>query len=261
MWGAVIGDLAGSIYEYEQITEIKSIKTDEIIPDKAFFSDDTILTIAILEAIQTDRDYEKYLKKYGNSYKDYRPSHEPYFKTSFSPGFTKWCESNEIGTSIGNGAMMRISPVGFLFDNESEVKENARFATIPSHNSKEAIVYSTLTALIIYHARNNMPKDEILKKLNIELKYKPFEKFNSTCSQTFDNCVFAAFNSNSFEESICNVLSYGGDTDTNACIVGAMAEALYGIEPGLINKVKEYIPNEFIEILDKAYKNKDDIER
>lgn len=261
MWGAIIGDLAGSIYEYEQINQIKSVKTDEIIPDKAFFSDDTILTIAILEAIQTDKDYQKSLKKYGNLYKDYKPNHKPYFKTSFSPGFIKWCNSNEEGKSIGNGAMMRISPVGFLFNNENDVKENAKLATIPSHNSKEAIVYSTLTALIIFYARNNMPKEEILKKLNIDLKYKPFEKFNSTCSQTFDNCVFAAFNSKSFEESIYNVLSYGGDTDTNACIVGSIAEALYGINPELINKAKEYIPNNFIEMLEKAYKNKDDIER
>ena len=261
MWGAIIGDLAGSIYEYEQINGIKSVKADEIIPKKAFFSDDTILTIAILEAIQTDKNYEKHLKKYGNLYKDYKPNHNPYFKTSFSPGFVKWCNSKEVGTSIGNGAMMRISPVGFMFDNENDVKENARLATIPSHNSKEAIVYSTLTALIIYYAKNNMPKEEILKKLNIELKHKIFEKFNSTCSQTFDNCVFATFNSNSFEESIYNVLSYGGDTDTNACIVGSMAEALYGIDPKLINKAKKYIPNDFIKILDKAYKNRDDAER
>ena len=261
MWGAIIGDLAGSIYEFEQINQIKGISTNQIIPDKGFFSDDTILTIAIAEAIQTDKDYEKHLKKYGKLYEDYKPNHKPYFKTSFSPGFTKWCNSNEIGLSIGNGAMMRISPVGFLFDNEKEVKENARLATIPSHNSKEAIVYSTLVALIIFFARNNMPKDEILKKLNIELKYKPFEKFNSTCSQTFDNCVFAVFNSNSFEESIYNVLSYGGDTDTNACIVGSMAEALYGINPELIDKAKQYIPDDFIKILNSAYRSKEDLER
>ena len=261
MWGAIIGDLAGSIYEFEQINEIKSVKIDKLIPDKAFFSDDTILTIAILEAIQTDKDYEAHLKKYGNLYKDYKPNHKPYFKTSFSPDFIKWCNSDEVGTSIGNGAMMRISPVGFLFDNENDVKENARFATIPSHNSKEAIVYSTLTALIIYYAKNNMPKDEILKKLNIQLRYKPFEKFNSTCSQTFDNCVFAAFSSNNFEESIYKVLTYGGDTDTNACIVGSIAEALYGIDPKLIKKAKEYIPKDFVKILDKAYKNRDDVER
>ena len=73
-----------------------------------------------------------------------------------------------------------------------------------------------------------MSKDEILKKLNIELKYKPLVKFNSTGNQTFDNCVFAVFNSDSFEESIYNVLSYGGDTDTNAAIAGALLGAWLG---------------------------------
>ena len=72
---------------------------------------------------------------------------------------------------------------------------------------------------------------------------------------------FAAFNSNSFEESIYKVLSYGGDTDTNACIVGSMAEAIYGIDPKLIKKAKEYIPNDFIKILYRAYKNREDVER
>ena len=263
MWGAIVGDLAGSIYEFGQIKDIKgiSINQNEIIPEKGFFSDDTILTIAIAEAIQTDQDYESHLKKYGNLYKNYKPNYKPYFKTSFSPGFIKWCNSNEIGTSIGNGAMMRISPIGFSFDNEHDVKENARLATIPSHNSKEAIVYSTLIALIIFYARQGTPKTEILKKLNIRLKYNQFEKFNSTRSQTFDNCVFATFNSTCFEESIQTVLSYGGDTDTNACIVGSMAEAMYGISPQLIRKAKEYIPEDFIMILERAYKNRNDIER
>ena len=213
-----------------------------------------------MEAIQTDKDYEKHLKKYGKLYRNYKPNYKPYFDTSFSPSFIKWCDSNERGTSIGNGAMMRIAPIGFSFDNEKDVKENARLATIPSHNSKEAIVYSTLTALIIFYARQGMPKNEILKKLNLKLTYKPFEKFNITCSQTFDNCVFAAFNSHGFEESIQTVLSYGGDTDTNACIVGSMAEAMYGINPELIRKAKEYIPEEFIAILERAYQNRDNRE-
>ena len=263
MWGAIVGDLAGSIYEFEQTKGIKgiNINQNEIISENSFFSDDTILTIAIMEAIQTDQDYEKHLRKYGNLYKNYKPNCKPYFNTIFSPGFMKWCNSNEIGTSIGNGAMMRISPIGFLFDNEKDVKENARLATIPSHNSKEAIVYATLTALIIFYARQGMPKNEILRKLNLQLKYKPFEKFNITCSQTFDNCIFALFNSNCFEESIQTVLSYGGDTDTNACIVGSMAEALYGINPELIKKARKHIPEDFISILERAYKNKNSIER
>ena len=261
MWGAVIGDLAGSIYEFEQIKQVKEINTEEIIPQKAFFSDDTILTMAIAEAIQTDKDYEKALKKYGNLYKDYKPDCEPYFQTIFSPGFSKWCNSNEIGTSAGNGAMMRISPVGYCFNDENEVKKNAKLATIPSHNSKEAIEYATLTALIIFYSKQKMSKDEIIRKLNINPKYKPFEKFNYTCSQTFDNCAYALFNSNSFEESIKTVLSFGGDTDTNACIVGSMAEAMYGVSSLLIEKAKAYIPNSFINILKNEYINLQEIEK
>ena len=86
MWGAVIGDLAGSIYEYEQIKKIKTVQTKEIIPSNAFFSDDTILTVAIAEAFQTDKNYEEALKKYGKEYVNYKHKFNPYFKTSFSPG-------------------------------------------------------------------------------------------------------------------------------------------------------------------------------
>ena len=253
MWGAIIGDLAGSIYEFEQTKGIKGIKTNEIIPDNAFFSDDTILTMAIAEAVETDKDYEKHLRYYAKIFRDYKPDIKPYFRTSFSPGFIKWSDSNFVGSSVGNGAMMRISPIGFCFDNENDVKRNARLATIPSHNSKEAIVYSTLIALIIFYAKHDIPKAEILEKLGLSLKYKPFERFNTTCGETFDNCVYAAFNSTSFEESIKNILAFGGDTDTNACIVGSLAEALYGIDEKLIEKAKTYIPKEFKDILRREY--------
>ena len=154
----------------------------------------------IAEAIQTDQDYESHLKKYGNLYKNYKPNYKPYFKTSFSPGFIKWCNSNEIGTSIGNGAMMRISPIGFSFDNEHDVKENARLATIPSHNSKEAINSATTVALIIYYFRQGLTKEDVFKKLDLKVKYVPFEKFNMTCHKTIDNCLYALYESDSFEE-------------------------------------------------------------
>lgn len=94
MYGAIIGDIAGSIYEYNQIKQITNIKINQIIPKNGFFSDDTILTIAILDAIVNDKDYEKYLKKYGNKFKNYKPNFLPYFKSSFSPGFIKWLDGN-----------------------------------------------------------------------------------------------------------------------------------------------------------------------
>lgn len=254
MWGAIIGDLAGSIYEYTQSKKISSLKIDKIIPDNAFFSDDTILTIAILDAVINDKDYEKYLKLYGKKYSLYKPNFEPYFKTIFSPRFHKWLETNEVGNSCGNGAMMRISSVGYMFNSEEEVKINSKLATIPSHNSLDAIKNAELVALIIYYGKKGYTKEQIIEKLNIKLQYIPFKSFNLTCSETINNCLFALFNSNSFEESIKNVISYGGDTDTNACIVGSMAEALYGINKSLINTAKQKLPEEFVKVLNKVYK-------
>ena len=163
MYGAIVGDLAGSIYEFDQLKKVHRVQMNNLIEDNAFYSDDTILTIAILDAILNNKDYDYYLRKYIQEYSKYKPDFNPYFKTSFSPNLIKWSKSNVIGTSHGNGAMMRISPVGYMFDSEKEVIENARFATIPSHNSNEAIDSATMVALIIYYSRKGYTKDEILE--------------------------------------------------------------------------------------------------
>lgn len=253
MYGAIIGDLAGSIYEFDQYKETKKIDVKQLIDDNSFFSDDTILTIALLDAIINKDDYDKYLKKYGVKYMDYKPDIKPYFEKPFSPGFIKWVYSNERGNSTGNGAMMRISPIGYLYNDEDIIRQEAIKATIPSHNSCEAINCATIIALIIFYARIGYSKEKIISELNIKLQYKDFDKFNLTCADTIDNCLYALFTSNSFEESLLNVISYGGDTDTNACIVGSMAEALYGIDESLIKKCDKKIPDEFVKKLKLAY--------
>jgi ADP-ribosylglycohydrolase len=111
MLGAIIGDLAGSIYEYEQIFKVKPVEVDNIIEENSFISDDTILTIAIADAIINKVDYGDKLREYALNYGDKVPQDIPYFKTMFSPNFLKWAKSNTKGESMGNGAMMRISPV------------------------------------------------------------------------------------------------------------------------------------------------------
>lgn len=253
MYGAIIGDLAGSIYEFEQTKKVHPVEINKIIEDNSFFSDDTILTIAILDAILHDKNYEKYLKMYANNFLEYKPNYEPYFETIFSPGFTKWSQGEKEGNSAGNGAMMRISPIGYMFDTEEEIIKNAKLATVPSHNSKEAINAATTIALMIFYFRKGLSKEETYNKLNIIPEYKPFEKFNVTCSTTIGNCLYAIYISNSFEEAIKNTIKMGGDTDTNAAIVGSMAEALYGIDNKLIEEMKNKIPKEFLDILEIAY--------
>lgn len=252
MYGAIIGDLAGSIYEYQQTKEIKNINIDELIPSNSFFSDDTILTIAILDAILNECKYLEYLKEYIVKYSNYKPDFYPYFKTSFSPSIIKWSRDETNGTSIGNGAMMRISPVGYMFDTEQEVIKNARLATIPTHNSSEALFYATNIALMIYYFRVGYSKEDVIKKLNLKIEYIPFTKFNCTCKETFGNVLYAIFNSNSFEDSIKQIIFMGGDTDTNAAIVGSVAEAIYGVPHDLIETINKKIPNEFVKILTKS---------
>ena len=251
MYGAIIGDLAGSVYEYDQTKKIHEIKMNKIIEDNAFYSDDTILTIAIMDAILNDKDYDSYLRKYIKKYQNYKPSFTPYFKSAFSPNLIKWSQSNQIGNSHGNGAMMRISPVGYLIDSEKEVIENAKLATIPSHNSEEAISSATTIALIIFYLRKGYEIEDILKQLNRKTEYIPFQKFNTTCEETIGNCLYILKNSHSFEDAIRKTLKMGGDTDTNCAIVGSMAEAQFGIEKELIEKANSKLPKEFVKVLKK----------
>ena len=253
MLGAIIGDLSGSIYEYEQFSNVKPININNIIEKGAFFSDDTILTMAILDAILSKKDYGEKLKEYGKKFANYLPNSKPYFQTIFSPGFTKWVSGNFNGTSMGNGAMMRVSPVGYLFNTEQEVLENAYLATIPSHNDDMSIKCAQTVALIIFYARSGLSKEEIIKKMNLVIKEPNIKNFNYTCKDTIDVCLYSLFNSNSFEESIKLSISFGGDTDTNACIVASMSEAFYGIDDNLIKEAFLKLPKEFIDLLDEGY--------
>ena len=149
---------------------------------------------------------------------------------------------------------MRISPVGYLFDNEEDVIENARLVTIPSHNSKEAIESATIIALMIYYFRNGLTKEEVFQKLNILVKYEPFVKFNTTCRETIGNCLYAIYNSVSFEDSIRKTLLMGGDTDTNCCIVGSVTESLYGMSEVQKKETISGLPNQYVKILKRVYK-------
>ncbi len=254
MLGAIYGDKAGSTYEFKQLKEIKSINPEKLILPDSFYSDDTIETIAVIDAIINNKNYEDTLRNYILENIDYKPNFNPYFKTSFSPGTIKWAKGIGKNNSIGNGAMMRISPVGYLFNSKEEVIENARLVTIPSHNSKEAIESATIIALMIYYFRNGLTKEEVFQKLNILVKYEPFVKFNTTCRETLGNCLYAIYNSVSFEDSIRKTLLMGGDTDTNCCIVGSVTESLYGMSEVQKKETISGLPNHYVKILKRVYK-------
>ena len=209
--------------------------------------------MAITDAIMNNRDYDSYLRKYVKENLDYRPRFKPYFKEPFSNGMMKWVDMYGKGESCGNGALMRISPVGYLFNREKDVIKNAKLATIPSHNTFEAINAATTVALIIFYLRKGKSLSYIYNRLNLSIKYHKFNKFNNTCSETLNNCLYVLFKTHSFEDAMKMTLLMGGDTDTNCAIVGSMAEALYGIDQSLVDKVNEKIPVKYIKLLEDTH--------
>lgn len=254
MLGAIYGDKAGSIYEFEQIKKIHAINPQKLIVDNSFYSDDTIETIAVIDAIINNKEYEKTLREYILKFENCKPKFQPYFKTTFSPGTIKWARGEGKSDSIGNGAMMRISPVGYLYNTEKDVIYNARLVTIPSHNSCEAIESATIIALMIYYFRKGLSKNDVFNRLNLPIEYEPFKKFNTTCSETLKNCLYVIYKSVSFEDAIRKSLLMGGDTDTNACIIGSVVEALYGMDEVQKEEAINDLPPNFVKILNKVYK-------
>lgn len=259
MLGAIIGDLAGSVFEYDQFCKFNPNKVEidshSLISKNAFFSDDTILTVAVADAILSGSDYESKLKEYAKKFMHKIPNNLPYFENMFSPQFSQWVFGDFIGRSEGNGAMMRVSPIGYYFNNEKDVLENARLVTVPSHNSENAIKHAQLVALIIFYAKKGLTKERIIKKLNLKIKKPKITQFNYKCTETIDLCLYSLFNSNSFEEAITKALLFGGDTDTNASIVGAMAEALFGVPNELKHEAFNKLPKDFQEVISKFYLN------
>lgn len=269
MLGAIIGDVVGSYYEVLEVKEIKNghrsyndrIKIlDQNTPlftENSSVTDDSILTFAIYKAIKENKPYEEMLKYYAKQ--EINLGKDMYGRSRFGKGFVEWVNSNTQGTSYGNGASMRISPVGFLFNTLEEVKQETYKATIPSHNHQETILCAEAVATSIFLLRNGISKEELKEyieknyfKLDYDLeKLRRNYKFSSKSIDSVPQAIYTFLESNSFEETIRNAISIGGDTDTIACIAGSLAESYYGIPEKLLEQVKPYLKDYMKELLEK----------
>lgn len=269
MLGAIIGDVVGSYYEVLEVKEIKNghrsyeerIKilnqNTPLFTNNSSVTDDSILTFAIYKAIKENKPYEEILKYYAK--KEIDLGKDMYGRSRFGKGFVEWVNGNTEGTSYGNGASMRISPVGYLFDTLEEVKQETYKATIPSHNHEESILCAEAVSTSIFLLRNGMSKEELkeyIEKNYFKLDYDLEDlrrnyKFSSKSINSVPQAIFTFLESNSFEETIRNAISIGGDTDTIACIAGSLAESYYGIPAELLEQVKPYLKDYMKELLDK----------
>lgn len=273
MLGAIIGDVAGSYLEVLEVIDKKKkgirayidrIKildnNTPLFNSECSVTDDSILTISIMDAILNNKDYSSCLKEYG--LREINLGVDKYGRSRFGSGFISWLNNNSKGDSFGNGCAMRISPVGFLFDSLEDVKRESMLATIPTHNNPDSIKCASAVATSIFFLRHGISKVELIDYITknyFSLDYDLEDlrhnyRFTSKAIDSVPQAIFCFLKSYSFESAIRTALSIGGDTDTIACITGALAEAYYGIPNEIIEDVSKYIPDYMKDMLSNYYK-------
>jgi ADP-ribosylglycohydrolase len=241
MLGAIAGDIIGSRFEARPIKS----KDFELFTAQSVFTDDSVLSIAIADSLMSGEDYAVKLKEYFRRY--------PY--AGFGGMFRLWATSEDCSpyNSFGNGSAMRVSPVGWFFDQENDILEQAEKSAVATHNHPEGIKGAQAVALSLYLARKECSKHDIKIKIQNLFKYdlsnsldkiRPNYKFEVTCQDSVPQALLSFLESSSYEDAVRNAVSLGGDSDTQACIAGAVAEAFYGELP-------EYIASEVFSRLDK----------
>jgi ADP-ribosyl-[dinitrogen reductase] hydrolase len=253
MKGAIVGDIVGSRFEFNNIKS----KDFELFTPECSFTDDTITTIATMDWLMTPGgSYSEILRHWCNKY--------PHPMGGYGGRFAQWLHRPISGpyNSFGNGSAMRVSPVGFFFSDLLETVAHAEISAEITHNHPEGIIGAISTAQAIYMLRNGATKDSTKELFEeyfgyiIPVSCRHIRKdygFNETCQGTIPQAVTAFLESITFEDSIRNAISVGGDSDTLACINGGLAEAHYGVPSDIWDLASRFIPTEMLTIIDKFY--------
>lgn len=243
MLGAIIGDIVGSRFEFNNTSDFNF----ELFTSECDYTDDTICTIAVADAILHGKPYRDAMLMWCRTH--------PYPMGSYGGSFKRWIHSADPQpyNSFGNGSAMRVSAVGWLFDSEDEVLEQAKQSATITHNHPEGIKGAQATALAVYLGRRGSSKEVILERMK---EYYPTfieprlgtNPFNETCQDTLPLCLGIIAKATTFEEAIRYAIAVGGDSDTIGAIVGGIAEAVWGIPETLKATALEYLPADMREV-------------
>ena len=267
MFGAIVGDVVGSVYEWHNI----KTKDFPLFRDDCFFTDDTVMTVAVAEAILNGGERDDFIdamKKYGRMYPD----------AGYGGRFSRWLFSDDRAPygSFGNGAAMRVSPCALTMDCgffartgfwPMNARERAKLSAAVTHNHPEGIKGALATADAIFLARYyfggwcgdyEKPIDDdpaeckrrirahIERTAGYDLSFsldsiRPSYRFDVTCQGTVPQAIVAFLESTGFEDAIRNAVSLGGDSDTLAAITGSIAAAAYGVPEWIWEKTLSYL--------------------
>lgn len=261
MYGAILGDMIGAPYEFDRGDKTKEFP---LFGSESHFTDDTVMTIAVAEALLGLRDAEDKddaavhaavtasMRAWGGKYPD----------AGYGGRFWEWLFSGRKPRpygSYGNGSAMRVSAVGWLYDALEETRRYARLTAEVTHNHPEGIKGAEATAAAIWMARTGAAKAEIKEYVVREFGYdlsrtcdeiRPKYHHVESCQETVPEAITAFLEGNDFEDVIRTAVSLGGDCDTLTCIAGSIAEALYGVPEDMKAECRRRLPAEMLEVLD-----------
>jgi len=255
MIGSIIGDIAGSVYEFA------NIKTKEfpLFGGGKEITDDSILTIATADWLLHGGEAGRYYARYADAY----PNPMGAYGTSFQIWARKAARGDTLPppyNSCGNGSAMRVGPVGWAFATEEETLRAARLSAECTHNHPEGIKGAQAVSLCIFMARHGATKEELRSRIESDFGYnlhftcdeiRDSYGWGGTCQDSVPQAIVAFLDGTSFEDSIRNAISIGGDSDTIACITGSIAEAFYGIPKAIALEATTYIPAELMAIVNE----------
>lgn len=256
MLGAIIGDIVGSIYEFDNI----NTKDFEFFGKGAAYTDDSILTLATADWLLHGGNVAHYYAEYA--------AKNPCPMGGYGGMFAWWAQNAysqgtyEPYNSCGNGSAMRVDPVGWYSDDKDVVMEKAHESAACTHNHPEGIKGAQATALCILMARLGKSKTDIRRAMKQEFHYDlsmPVEELQrryswqgidskgngALCQESVPQAITCALEADSFEDAVRNAVSITGDSDTIGDIAGGIAEALYGIPRPIYDKGLSYLPERF----------------
>ena len=259
MYGAILGDIIGSPYEFDRGSKSKDFP---LFSKHSTFTDDTVMTLAVADALldaQPDADLEwirnrliRGMQRFG----------EAYPHAGYGGMFRHWLRAKDPQPygSYGNGSAMRVSSVGWLYNDLDTVRRMARLSAEVTHNHPEGIKGAEATASVIFLARADSTKAEIKAYIEENFHYdlsrtcdeiRPDYHHVESCQETVPEAITAFLEGESFEDVIRTAVSLGGDCDTLTCIAGSMAEAFYGVPEELKAECRKRLSEDLLEVLQR----------
>lgn len=259
MYGAILGDMIGAPYEFDQGDKTKEF---ELFNRRVRYTDDSAMSLAIAKAVMnagTDADEAPMKAEFVSCMQDIG---RRYAQGEYGGRFAGWLTSEDPQpyNSWGNGSAMRVSSIGWFFDSLERTREVARWSAEVTHNHPEGVKGAESVAAAIYLLRTSKSKDEVRQYIIDEFGYdlsrtcdeiRPTYHHVESCQETVPEAITAFLEGTDFEDCIRTAVSLGGDCDTLTCITGSMAEAFYGVPDEFKKECESRLPEEFIEIMHK----------